>query len=120
MPETPPHNLGSAMQFPPAPSDPAQAHLQAVMRAAITGSVPRFYANAVGVAITPADLVLTMMCNGTPVCVINLAIPTAKGVADDVAVALKDYERTSEQTLMAIGQIAAAMQRNRRESGEVS
>ena len=106
-----------AMQFAPAPSDPNQAHLQAVMQAAMAGGAPRFYANAIAVAITPADVILTVICNGLPVCVLNLALPTAKGIGEDLLVAVKDYERTSGETVQSLGHIATEMQRSRGEAG---
>lgn len=61
--------------------------------------------------MTPADIVLTVICNGSPVCVLNLALPTAKGVGEDLFKAVRDYERMSEQTIQAIGTVAATMQR---------
>jgi hypothetical protein len=45
------------------------------------------------------------------VSIINLAIPTAKGIAEDLAKAVTQYEETSEQSVKTLGQIVAAMQR---------
>jgi hypothetical protein len=90
------------------------------MQAAMTGGAPRLYANACGVAITPADVVITLLCNGAPVCVLNLALPTAKGLADDLAIAVTDYERTAEMSVRPLGQVAVSMQRVRNESSHTS
>lgn len=113
MAEPTPPNPGSVMQFPVPPADAMQAQLQAVMQTAMAGGAPRFYANAVGVALTPADIVLTVLWNGVPACIINLAVSTAKGIGEDILAAVKEYERLSEQTVQATGQIGATMQRVR-------
>lgn len=97
--------------FPPPPADPAQAALQAAMQVALGGPYPRFYVNAVGIAITPSDLVLTLICNGSPVGIINMALPVAKATGEDLVSAVKEYERTGDQTVQTSGQIAATMQR---------
>lgn len=112
-----PGRLPFGMQFPPPPTDPAHAQLQAVMQAAIAGQVPRMYANAIGVGITPSDVILTVLWNGMAVCVLNLALPTARGLGEDLLSAVKDYEKTSEQSVQTSGHIAAIMQRVRSEGG---
>jgi hypothetical protein len=117
MSENPRPNDSPAIQFPQHTVEPSQSQLQAMMQAALTSDVPRFYMNACGVGITPADMVLTLICNGIPVCIVNLAYPTAKAIAEDIAQAISDYEKTSEQKVTAIGPIAGTMQRVRAERG---
>jgi len=103
----------SGMQFPPPPTDPAQAQVHALMQAAISCGAPRFYANAIAMELTPSDMVLTVVWNGVVVAVINLSLPTAKGVGEDLLNGVIEYERLSGQTIQTTGQIAATMQHPR-------
>ena len=109
-PSSPPFNL----EFTPGSADdPRLAQSQAIIQAAITGSAPKLYANAIGLALTPSDVILTAVCNGTPVCVLNLGLPTAAALMADLKIAIDDYERTSEQKVKSSGEINEIMQRVR-------
>lgn len=99
------------------PADPIQAATQAAMQATLTGPFPRFYINGLGIAMSAGDMIVTMVCNGAPVGIINLSLPTAKGFAEDLTNAVKEYERISEQSVQTTGQIAATMQRVREAQG---
>jgi hypothetical protein len=92
-------------------NDPNMIQAQAQLQAALSAPIPRFYINGIGIAMTGSDLILTALWNGNPVSIINLAIPTAKGIAEDLAKAVTQYEETSEQSVKTLGQIVAAMQR---------
>lgn len=114
---TPPPSAGAVGLVPGiafAPTDnPAQAQMQAIMQAAMGMPIPRFYVNSVGLGMTPTDLIVTLMWNGQPVCNLSLALPIAKGLSEDLATAVIEYERASGQTVQSAGQIGAAMERNR-------
>jgi hypothetical protein len=102
--------LPSGIAFAPT-ENPAQSQVQAIMQAAMGMPIPRFYVNSLGLAMTPTDLIVTLIWNGQPVCNLNLSLPIAKGFSEDLAKAVLEYERASGQTVQSAGEIGAAMQR---------
>jgi hypothetical protein len=93
------------------PDDPgATAQMQAIMQAALHSTIPRLYVNSVGMLLTNTDLVITMFWNNIAVANVNITLPFAKGLAEDLNRAVADYERLSGQTIQPSGIIAATMQ----------
>ena len=76
-------------------------------------TIPRIYANAISLGLTPADLVLTLMWNGAPTANISIALPVAKSFADDLAGAVRDYESATGTTVQTLKTLTEGLVRVR-------
>jgi hypothetical protein len=79
----------------------------------MAAGLPRFYANGLGLAGTATDVIMVLFHNGQPVCAINLAFPTAKGLVEDLTVALNDIEAALNQPIKTPRETAEGIQRLR-------
>jgi hypothetical protein len=81
---------------------PTGLNPQQLMQMALTGAVPRFYANHCGVAQTPTDLALILINNSVPVATINLSYETAKFITEQLTNAVSKYEEAAGQSIKGV------------------
>jgi hypothetical protein len=78
---------------------------------ALTAPLPQLYVNSIGgIALTATDLAMTLMWNGAALANVTMTFPFAKGLAEDLARAVSEYERLSNQNVQAVGVIITTMQ----------
>ena len=84
--------------------------VQQILESALNPHIPRVYANGTIVGLTATDLVITGMFNNAPANMTILPLSVAKGLGADITIAVAEYERTTGQTVMTLGEIGLAVQ----------
>lgn len=87
------------------PADPSQ-----IAQFALNPGLPRLYANGLVVGVTPYDFVLTLVCNGQPMCVLNIAPNMVKGMIADLSTAVADWEKAAGHAIVPPNVIADKFQ----------
>jgi hypothetical protein len=94
-----------------SPTEIAQRQQQAMVQAAMRGSVQRFYVNNIYLALTASDINLVMFLNGAPIVNVSVAYSTAKQLASDLQKAINDVERGMEQQIKSLSDMQQAIQK---------
>jgi hypothetical protein len=84
---------------------------QVSLKAAIdSNDVPKIYANAFGIALTNADVVIVLQRFATnPVAVVNLSYTLAKTLSQRLGQAVAEFEKLIEQDILTTDRIDGAM-----------
>jgi pyridoxal biosynthesis lyase PdxS len=87
-----------------SPSDAESASDAAshAIRAALRAPLPRFYANSFVNAVSDADIMTVLQCNGQNVCIFNFNYVLAKTYAKALIEAVAEYEKRNSLTVPVI------------------
>jgi hypothetical protein len=95
----------------PAPVSAEAARQQQIMQMALRGPVPRHYANGISVAMTPSDLSVVLLTNGSPTGVLSMSYITAKNLIDELTDAVKNFEKATSYKIKSVNEIDAELRK---------
>ena len=76
-----------------------------------TINAPQFYANGIVVGLTLTDVFLNANVNGRPNCQLILPLSAAKSLMDNLKMAIDDYERKSNTTVLDLNTLKDLMKK---------
>jgi hypothetical protein len=90
---------------PQSPAEIAQRQQLGMIQAAFHGSVQRYYTNGITLMVTPSDICLVLLNNGTPSITVTLSHPTAKQLQGDLQKLVGDLERVTGQRIKSLSEM---------------
>ena len=87
------------------PTSPDAVRQQQLMQMALRGPVPRHYANGISVAMTPSDLSIVLLTNGSPTGVLSMSYITAKNLIDELTAAVQNFEKATGYKIKSVTEI---------------
>jgi hypothetical protein len=95
-----------------------QNQQMALAASAMSGAVPRIYANGFLIAQTASDFSLILLTNGAPTHVLNVPPITAKSLVRDLGRAVGNFETAAGHELKAADDMARELTKTARQSQE--